>query len=115
MDVKSTVKLFLLWILFILVCVLSIIIMLVYVFTSHKNAKNMVYSYDQMANATLAGDKDEKISSRSYREESNGSLKWHLIRILIDAIFFFEPEHCKKSYYNEVLEAEKYLIKSNRK
>ena len=45
------------------------------------------------------GNPDESISARCYRE---GVLldreKWGARRVFIDWLFFWEPEHCMKSY-----------------
>jgi len=56
--------------------------------------KNLLIAVDQLANTLLRGDPDETISSRAYRE------KWRIVP-LIDAVFWFDPEHCRTSFESE--------------
>ena len=42
---------------------------------------------------------DESLSSRAYRGEQNGVRSWP--RRLIDRLFFWEPNHCRKSFQSE--------------
>jgi hypothetical protein len=39
------------------------------------------------------------ISSRAWRWELNGKRSWP--RVLIDALFFFDPDHCRESFESE--------------
>jgi len=59
--------------------------------------KNLCISFDQLVNAILGGWADETLSSRAWRC-SNFSLRWKLLRISIDAMFFFQPDHCRQSF-----------------
>lgn len=57
---------------------------------------------DQLVNVICGGDPDETLSARSWRSRDT---KWHwrIARVVIDWLFFFEEDHCKKSYESEVL------------
>lgn len=57
--------------------------------------KHSLIALDQLANAALLfGYPDETISSRAYREE------WRIYP-LIDALFFWDRDHCKSSLESE--------------
>lgn len=61
----------------------------------------MLIAYDQLVNTYFRGWSDETISSRSYRR-SQDDCKWcPVLRRVVDTIFFWEPDHCKKSYESE--------------
>lgn len=54
----------------------------------------VLIAYDQLVNSLFMGWADETISSRSWR-----GFDWR--KNLIDRVFFWEPDHCKKSYDSE--------------
>ena len=61
---------------------------------------------DQLLNATLGGYADETLSSRTYRRavlNAKPKRRWRLAHRLIDGLFFWQADHCKKSYEMEVL------------
>ena len=65
---------------------------------------NMLIALDQFLFcwACLGGsDPDETASSAAYRLERVGRWQGRLFRPLLDAIFFFEPQHCEASYAAE--------------
>jgi len=64
-----------------------------------KRGKAVLIALDQLANAVFGGHPDETISSRAYRWELKGKRTWP--RKVIDALFFFDPDHCKESYESE--------------
>lgn len=60
-------------------------------------------AFDQLVNALVFGGwADETLSSRSYRLELAHS-RWGFTRPLIDAIMFFQADHCRKAYESELL------------
>lgn len=63
--------------------------------------KHLLIGFDQLMNALLGGWPDETLSSRAWRWEKNGVRTWP--RRVIDAIFFFDQEHCRESYESERL------------
>lgn len=63
--------------------------------------KHILIGFDQLMNALLGGWPDETLSSRAWRWEKNGVRTWP--RRVIDAIFFFDHEHCRESYESERL------------
>ena len=54
---------------------------------------------DQLVNALLGGYADESISARAYRSRSNPF--WQQVQLLIDLLFFWDADHCKKAYLAE--------------
>lgn len=54
--------------------------------------KHILIATDRLVNTVFFGRVGETISGRAYRE------KWKL-QAVIDAMFFWEPEHCQRSYY----------------
>lgn len=67
----------------------------------YSYGKNLLIAIDQLVAAIFGFPCDETISSVAYRWELEGKRKWP--RILIDALFFFDKDHCKESYESEVL------------
>ena len=62
--------------------------------------KNLFIAFDQLANALLGGWPDETLSSRAWRRDLEDDVSWP--RKLIDALFFWEKDHCRDAYYSEV-------------
>lgn len=62
----------------------------------------LAIAVDQLFNALLAGYADETLSSRAYRCQFD-KRRWKIVRILIDGIFFWQEEHCRQSYINELI------------
>lgn len=61
--------------------------------------KSVLISVDQLVNALFGGWPDETISSRAWRWQLAGLRSWP--RRLIDALFFWEREHCRMSFESE--------------
>lgn len=68
----------------------------------------------QFVNAViLNGDPDESISGRAYRRGTiGGSKKWKAIMRVIDALFFFDPDHCCNSFYFDLNKARLFVEQS---
>lgn len=60
--------------------------------------KQVVLALDQLINALLGGWADETMSSRAWRTECSGRIGGRIMRPLIDALFFFDPNHCLRSF-----------------
>jgi hypothetical protein len=58
--------------------------------------KQILIAFDQLINALLGGWADETLSSRAWRESA-----W--LAALIDALFWFDKDHCFESYVSEQL------------
>lgn len=66
---------------------------------------NIAIALDQLFNAILSGSPDETLSSRAYRGavlEKQPKKKWKVIFFCIEKLFFWEKDHCKKSYESEL-------------
>lgn len=61
--------------------------------------KSVLIAIDQFINTLLCGWPDETLSSRAWRWELDGIRSWP--RKTIDALFFFDPNHCRESYESE--------------
>ena len=58
---------------------------------------------DQLLNVLLCnGEPDETMSSAAYRMERDGRF-WGFMRPVIDALFWFQKDHCRKAYESELL------------
>lgn len=63
-------------------------------------AKKVFIAVDQLINAVfLNGYPDETLSSRAWRWYRDDV--FYLPMLIIDAIFFWQEEHCKSSYESE--------------
>ena len=62
--------------------------------------KNVLIGIDQLANAIFCGSVDETLSSRAYRLDIERGRKWP--RFIIDAILFFDKDHCHQAYLSEI-------------
>ena len=63
--------------------------------------KQVLIAIDQLANTILAGHADETLSARAYRLSRDRGRHWP--RRVIDAIFFWDENHCERSYQSERL------------
>lgn len=58
---------------------------------------------DQLLNVLLCnGEPDETMSSAAWRMEQGGYF-WGCLRPIIDSLFWFQEDHCRKAYEAEVL------------
>lgn len=60
-----------------------------------------IIALDQLINTLFRGWADETVSARAHRNAMKGVRKWIYGRHLIDTIFFWDKEHCRKSFYSE--------------
>jgi hypothetical protein len=65
-----------------------------------KYITNNLIAFDQQVNTLLAGDPDETISARCYRNREKPG--WRQVRLFVDTLFFWQRNHCQKSYIAEV-------------
>ena len=64
------------------------------------NGEQGAIAFDQWLNTRLGGRADETLSARAYRLRLV-SAQWHIAQVVIDALFFWQTEHCKQSYFAE--------------
>jgi len=57
---------------------------------------------DQLLNVMLFGSPDETLSSRAYRADRDGKVFGKLFRPCIDALFFWQAQHCYQAYLSEL-------------
>lgn len=62
--------------------------------------KNIFIAFDQLINTLIGGMADETLSARAYRLRLV-SPAWHAAQVVIDALFFWQTEHCKAAYFAE--------------
>lgn len=63
----------------------------------------LLLAIDQLLNVAICnGMPDETMSSAAYRMERDGRF-WGFMRHVIDALFWFQPDHCRKAYESELL------------
>lgn len=61
---------------------------------------NILIALSQLGNTILGGYPDESMSARAWRTGKQGKLPGVLTRPLIDGLFWFDPDHCRKAYEN---------------
>lgn len=66
----------------------------------HPDGFQICVALDQFVNTIFGGYADETISSRSHRAYVSGKRKW--TRNIINVLFFWQDDHCKKAYESEI-------------
>lgn len=61
--------------------------------------QQLLIAIDQLLNAIIFGWADETISARAHR--CNKMRRWYIAEKVIDTLFFWQDEHCKKSHESE--------------
>ena len=64
-----------------------------------RYVKHNLIAVTQMLNALAGGFPDESTSSRAYRQQHKPH--WRIIRVVIDAAFFWQADHCASAYRSE--------------
>ncbi len=67
--------------------------------TLHWWARQNLIALDQAFNALAGGWADETLSARLWRRR--GSKAWRRAQKMVDAIFFWQPGHCRQAYLSE--------------
>lgn len=67
----------------------------------HPDCFQVLIALDQLINTLLWGMADETLSARAWRHKLDGSRSWPCW--IIDALFFFQKDHCRQAYESEVL------------
>ena len=62
--------------------------------------KQVLIAFDQLINALLGGWANESLSAHAWRQHLEGKRNWPYL--LIDAILFFDGNHCRTSYESEL-------------
>ena len=78
-----------------------------------RRVLNLLIAIDQLIYVVITlgnGHPDETMSAAAWRLEQEGKLSGRVFRPLIDALFWFDPQHCKTSFESEVARA-KYVLK----
>ena len=63
--------------------------------------RQVLIALDQLANTLLAGRADETLSARAYRLSRDRGRHWP--RRVIDALFFWDENHCEQAHLSELL------------
>lgn len=66
-----------------------------------RHFKQIAIAIDQLINTLVGGMADETVSARAWRLKDS-SRRWRYARVFIDALFFWQSEHCYNSYLSEV-------------
>ena len=67
---------------------------------------NWLIAFDQLVFATLTlghSSPDETLSAAAWRWALSGKILGRVLRPLIDALFWFDPDHCCTSFESEKL------------
>lgn len=65
----------------------------------HPDYFQVLVALDQLINAICGGWADETLSSAAHRRRLNGR---PALASVIDKLFFWQYEHCKKAYESEI-------------
>lgn len=68
--------------------------------TFKEHLFQVALGFDQLLNAIFGGYCDESLSSRSHRARMKGKRVW--VAMLINAIFFWQADHCREAYESEI-------------
>jgi hypothetical protein len=60
-------------------------------------------AYDRWVNALLEGSPEETLSSRAWRMQVKHQPYWWWLASMINGIFFWQSNHCRGAYHQEVL------------
>ena len=74
-----------------------------------RRALNILIALDQLAWVLLTlgnGQPDETISAALWRMEQQGKRAGRWLRPVVDALFWFDPEHCRTSFESERAQAQ---------
>lgn len=64
-------------------------------------ALNVLAAWSQFWNAIWGGHRDQSFSSRSYEAKLLGK-RWGRIAVpIVNAVFFWEPDHCRRAYLSD--------------
>ena len=63
--------------------------------------KQVAVAFDQLVNALLGGWGDETFSARCHRHQDKPGWRW--VRRAVDALLFFDKNHCYQSYLSEIV------------
>lgn len=66
------------------------------------SAMQVLIAVDQLANAMIGGMADETVSSRAFRGYVAGKRRWCIAYRVINAVFFWQVDHCFKAYRSEI-------------
>ena len=65
----------------------------------HPDGLQVLIAIDQLCNTLIGGYADETISSYAHRKRLKGK---PLLARLIDALFFWQPNHCQQAFQSEL-------------
>lgn len=63
--------------------------------------KQVLVAFDQFLNSLIGGWADETFSARCWRLRDHPV--WGRLRLVVDALLFFDKNHCEESHKSEVL------------
>lgn len=69
---------------------------------------NLGTALSQSVNTILGGHPDESLSARAYRL-SGDSMLWAVVRTCANMLYWFESDHCSKSYWSDIERASQLL------
>lgn len=65
-----------------------------------RRSEQILIAIDQFFNACCGGWADETLSSRAWRQRER-KRHWAILRRVIDALFFWQKNHCRTAYESE--------------
>lgn len=77
-----------------------------------RRVLNVLIALDQLLYVLITlgnGHPDETMSAAAWRLEQKGHWAGRVFRPLLDALFWFDPQHCMQSYESELIRARSLL------
>ena len=71
---------------------------------THPDGFQVLVAVDQLVNTLMGGMADETLSARAWRNHLKGRRSWPVK--IINALFFWQDEHCKHAYESEIERAQ---------
>lgn len=62
--------------------------------------KQVAIAFDQLIGTLFGGMTDETMSAVCWRKGKTSTI-WNATRIIVDTLFWFDPQHCFQSYISE--------------
>lgn len=84
----------------VILTVLLFVVITAALFLWTGNRRQVLIAFDQLINARLGGWADETFSARCWRQRR--MKKYEILTKVIDAIFFWQDDHCRKAYESEI-------------
>ena len=74
-----------------------------------RYAKNLLQALSHTPNTVLGGHPSESLSARAWRLRDEPF--WSEARVIIDTLFWFDPDHCRRTLEADLQRAQAFVAK----